>query len=72
MLANSGAVKFAWNESIMDSFAFYPSEPTLFYVISREKGQHIVTYRSDPCFAYVIFPLYRDMYAHAICVDSIT
>ncbi|KAI8379443.1 carotenoid oxygenase [Radiomyces spectabilis] len=52
LLANSGAVKYAWNESIMDSFSFYPSEPTLFYVISRSKGQVVANYRSDPCFAF--------------------
>ncbi|KAG0173544.1 hypothetical protein DFQ28_002152 [Apophysomyces sp. BC1034] len=52
LLANSGAVKFAWNESIMDSFTFYPNEPTLFYVVSRANGQHVATYRSDPCFAF--------------------
>ena len=55
LLANAGAVKYAWNESILDSFSFYPNEPTLFYVISREKGQHLVTYRSDACFGYVFF-----------------
>ncbi|KAI8140808.1 retinal pigment epithelial membrane protein-domain-containing protein [Fennellomyces sp. T-0311] len=52
LLANSSAVKYAWNESILDSCSFYPSEPTLFHVISREKGQHLVTYRSDACFAF--------------------
>jgi carotenoid cleavage dioxygenase-like enzyme len=36
----------------MDSFVFNPSEPTLFYVISRETGDVIATYRSDPCFAF--------------------
>ncbi|KAI9489556.1 carotenoid oxygenase [Zychaea mexicana] len=52
LLANSAAVKYAWNESVLDSFSFYPNEPTLFHVISREKGQHLVTYRSDACFAF--------------------
>lgn len=51
MLAHSSAVKFAWNESIMDSFSYYPAEPTLFYVISREKGQVIANYRAASCFA---------------------
>ncbi|KAI8379059.1 carotenoid oxygenase [Radiomyces spectabilis] len=50
MLVNSGAVKFTWNESILDSFSFSKTEPTLFYVISRETGQTISIYRSDPCF----------------------
>lgn len=45
-------VKYAWNESILDSFTFKDSEPTLFYVISREGQQHIATYRADACFAF--------------------
>jgi torulene dioxygenase len=44
-------VKFAWNESILDSFTFQHAEPTLFYVISREGQQHVATYRADACFA---------------------
>ncbi|CDH59175.1 betacarotene-monooxygenase [Lichtheimia corymbifera JMRC:FSU:9682] len=60
LLTNTGAVKFAWNESIMDSFSFYPSEPTLFYVISRDKGQHLVTYRADACFAFHHVNAYED------------
>lgn len=36
----------------MDSFSFKSSEPTLFYVISREKGDVVATYRSDPCFVF--------------------
>ncbi|KAI8075388.1 carotenoid oxygenase [Gilbertella persicaria] len=52
MLANSGGVKFNWNESIMDSFSFNSSEPTLFYVISRQKGEVVATYRSNPCFIF--------------------
>lgn len=36
----------------MDSFSFRANEPTLFYVISREKGDVIATYRSDPCFVF--------------------
>ncbi|KAI8098951.1 retinal pigment epithelial membrane protein-domain-containing protein [Halteromyces radiatus] len=52
MLAHSSAVKYAWNESIMDSFSYYPSEPTLFYVISREKGQVIANYQAPPCFGF--------------------
>ncbi|KAI7886393.1 retinal pigment epithelial membrane protein-domain-containing protein [Mucor mucedo] len=52
ILANAGGVKFNWNESIMDSFSFRATEPTLFYVISREKGDVIATYRSDPCFVF--------------------
>lgn len=52
ILANAGGVKFNWNESIMDSFSFRSSEPTLFYVISREKGDVVATYRSEPCFVF--------------------
>ncbi|KAL0078664.1 carotenoid oxygenase [Phycomyces blakesleeanus] len=52
LLANSGAVKYAWNESIMDSFTFCPTEPTLIYVISRSENKHVATYRTDPCFAF--------------------
>lgn len=36
----------------MDSFSFRSSEPTLFYVISREKGDVVAAYRSDPCFVF--------------------
>jgi hypothetical protein len=36
----------------MDSFSFKSSEPTLFYVISREKGDVVATYRSEPCFVF--------------------
>ncbi|KAI9316084.1 retinal pigment epithelial membrane protein-domain-containing protein [Dichotomocladium elegans] len=67
LLANTAAVKFSWNESIMDSFSFYPSEPTLFYVISREKGQHLVTYRADPCFAFHHVNAYEDGNDNVIC-----
>ncbi|KAG2183087.1 hypothetical protein INT44_006068 [Umbelopsis vinacea] len=50
--AQMAGVKFAWNESILDSFTFHNSEPTLFYVISREGQQHVATYRADACFAF--------------------
>ncbi|KAI8085398.1 retinal pigment epithelial membrane protein-domain-containing protein [Thamnidium elegans] len=52
ILANAGGVKYNWNENLMDSFSFRSSEPTLFYVISREKGDVVATYRSDPCFVF--------------------
>ncbi|GAB5592338.1 hypothetical protein Unana1_07238 [Umbelopsis nana] len=50
--AQMAGVKYAWNESILDSFTFKDSEPTMFYVISREGQQHIATYRADACFAF--------------------
>ncbi|RUS20826.1 hypothetical protein BC937DRAFT_94291 [Endogone sp. FLAS-F59071] len=52
LVANYAGIKFAWNESVLDSFTFTPSEPTLFYVISRESKKHIVTYRADAAFAF--------------------
>ncbi|KAI8878597.1 hypothetical protein K501DRAFT_277366 [Backusella circina FSU 941] len=79
-------MKFHWCESIMDSFAFNPSEPTLFYVISREKGEVIATYRSDPCFSFhhvnafeddrgsifVDMICYRDdTIARQLCIDTL-
>lgn len=44
----------------MDSFSFRSSEPTLFYVISREKGDIVATYRSDPCFVFNHINAYED------------
>ncbi|CAO3631670.1 unnamed protein product [Cunninghamella echinulata] len=52
MLAHSSAVTYAWNESILDSFSFYPSEPTVFYVISRKEKQVLASYRAPPCFSF--------------------
>ena len=46
-------MKYAWSESILDSFTFNSSQPTLFYVLSRENGKHVTTFRSESCFAYV-------------------
>jgi hypothetical protein len=60
MLANAGGVKYNWCESLMDSFSFRPNEPTLFYVISREKGEVTATYRSDACFAFNHVNAYED------------
>ncbi|CAG8705655.1 2425_t:CDS:2, partial [Scutellospora calospora] len=47
----SSGINFTWSDNIIDSFEFRPNEPTLFYVISREKKKHVATYKSDPCFA---------------------
>ncbi|CAO3676973.1 unnamed protein product [Rhizopus stolonifer] len=68
MLAHSGAVHFAWNESILDSFSFYPSEPTLFYVISRSEKQVVACYRSAACFSLNQVNAYEDVHGN-ITVD---
>ncbi|OZJ05214.1 hypothetical protein BZG36_02439 [Bifiguratus adelaidae] len=44
--------RFSWNESVMDSFEFTSREPTFFYIFSREKKEHVATYKTDPCFAF--------------------
>ncbi|CAO3598173.1 unnamed protein product [Absidia cylindrospora] len=72
MLAHSSAVKFAWNESIMDSFSYYPAEPTLFYVISREKGQVIANYRAPSCFGLNHANAFEDDDNGQLFVDIVT
>ncbi|KAL9539032.1 hypothetical protein MBANPS3_010512 [Mucor bainieri] len=76
ILANAGGVKYNWNESIMDSFSFRPSEPTLFYVISREKGDVVATYRSDPCFVFNHINAFEDdrdgVYLDMVCYPDDT
>ncbi|KAI9475500.1 MAG: carotenoid oxygenase [Benjaminiella poitrasii] len=69
MLANASGVKYNWNESIMDSFSFRPSDPTLFYVISREKGEVIAVYRSEPCFVFNHINAFEDN--DKVCIDMI-
>ncbi|KAI8355130.1 carotenoid oxygenase [Blakeslea trispora] len=66
MLANTGGVKFNWNESIMDSFSFQPSEPMLIYVISRQNGQVVATFRSDPCFVFNHVNAFEDDYGDVV------
>lgn len=66
MLANTGAVKFAWSESIMDSFDFYPSEPTIFYVISRKEKGVIACYRSMASFSLNQVNAYEDMQGNIV------
>ncbi|OBZ90414.1 Beta,beta-carotene 9',10'-oxygenase [Choanephora cucurbitarum] len=66
MLANTGGVKFNWNESIMDSFSFQPSEPMLIYVISRQNGQVVATFRSDPCFIFNHVNAFEDDYGNVV------
>ncbi|CAO3633186.1 unnamed protein product [Cunninghamella blakesleeana] len=71
MLAHSGAVTFAWNESILDSFSFYPSEPTVFYVISRKDKQVLASYRAPPCFSFNHVNAFEDNNGQ-IFVDIVT
>ncbi|KAI9279290.1 carotenoid oxygenase [Sporodiniella umbellata] len=66
MLAHSSAVHFAWNESILDSFSFYPSEPTLFYVISRTEKQVIACYRAAACFSLNQVNAYEDVHGNIV------
>ncbi|RCI02924.1 hypothetical protein CU098_005962 [Rhizopus stolonifer] len=66
MLANTGAVKFAWSESILDSFDFYPSEPTLFYVISRKQKEVVACYRSSACFSLNGINAFEDMHGNVV------
>lgn len=74
MLANSGAVKFAWSESILDSFNYYPSEPTLFYVVSRKDKDVISCYRSAACFSLNQVNAFEDVHGNIIidmvCYDD--
>jgi torulene dioxygenase len=66
MLANSGAVRFAWSESILDSFNFYPSEPTLFYVISRQDQQVISCYRAAASFSLNQVNAFEDVHGNIV------
>lgn len=66
MLANTGAVKFAWSESILDSFSFYPSEPTLFYVISRKDQQVIACYRAAASFSLNQVNAFEDVHGNIV------
>ncbi|KAJ8658906.1 hypothetical protein O0I10_005288 [Lichtheimia ornata] len=76
MLATSGGMKFSWNESILESFTFNRSQPTLFYVLSRQSGQHVATYRSDACFAFHHVNAFEDendnVYVDIICYPDDT
>ncbi|KAG1494874.1 hypothetical protein G6F46_005827 [Rhizopus delemar] len=75
MLANASGVKYNWCESIMDSFSFRSSEPTLFYVISRERRELIAIYRSEPCFIMNHINAYEEqdtIYLDMICYPDDT
>ncbi|KAI8972509.1 carotenoid oxygenase [Pilobolus umbonatus] len=71
MLPNAGGMKYNWCESILESFSFRQSEPTLFYVISRESGDVIATYRSDPCFVFNHINAYEDDSRDNVFIDMI-
>ncbi|KAI8382481.1 carotenoid oxygenase [Blakeslea trispora] len=71
MLANTGAVKFSWSESILDSFDFYPSEPTLFYVISRKDKDVIACYRSSASFSFHHANAFEDIHGNVV-VDLVS
>ncbi|CAG8771465.1 18111_t:CDS:2, partial [Acaulospora morrowiae] len=70
---NAG-INVKWSDNILDCFMFKPDEPTLFYVISREKKQHVATYRSDPCFAFHHINSFEDeddnIYLDIVCYDT--
>lgn len=66
MLANTGAVKFAWTESVLDSFNYYPSEPTLFYVVSRKDNDVIACYRSSASFSLNQVNAHEDVHGSVI------
>ncbi|KAI8979501.1 carotenoid oxygenase [Mycotypha africana] len=70
MLANTGAVKFAWSESVLDSFNFYSSEPTLFYVISRKEKAVIACYRAPASFSLNHVNAFEDMQGN-VMVDIV-
>lgn len=74
VLANTAAVKFAWNESILDSFDFYKSEPTLFYVISREAKDVIACYRAPASFSMNGINAFEDVHGNIqvdmVCYDD--
>ncbi|KAI8064729.1 carotenoid oxygenase [Gongronella butleri] len=60
LLAHSSAVKYAWNESIMDACSFYQNEPTVFYVISRKDKRVVASYQAASCFAFNHVNAYED------------
>jgi hypothetical protein len=74
MLANTSGVKFAWAESILNAFDFYPSEPTLFYVISRKSKGVIACYRSAASFSLNHVNAFEDAQANVVldmvCYDN--
>ncbi|KAI9243598.1 carotenoid oxygenase [Sporodiniella umbellata] len=75
MLANSNGVKYNWCESILDSFSFKSSEPTVFYVISREQRELVAMYRAPPCFIMNHINAYEEednVYLDMVCYEDDT
>ncbi|KAI9496647.1 retinal pigment epithelial membrane protein-domain-containing protein, partial [Zychaea mexicana] len=72
----ANGMKYAWSESILNSFTFNRSQPTLFYVLSRENGKHVATFRSEPCFAFHHVNAFEDdndnIYLDMICYPDDT
>ncbi|CAG8578316.1 11807_t:CDS:2, partial [Racocetra persica] len=70
----SSGINFTWSDNIVDSFEFKSNEPTLFYVISREKKQHVAIYKSDPCFAFHHINAFEDdndnLYLDIACYEN--
>ncbi|CAI2186466.1 9229_t:CDS:2 [Funneliformis geosporum] len=70
---NAG-INVKWSDSILDSLSYKPEEPTIFYVISRVKKQHIATYKSAPCFAFHHINAFEDdddnLYLDIVCYDN--
>ncbi|KAI7858508.1 retinal pigment epithelial membrane protein-domain-containing protein [Circinella umbellata] len=72
----ASGMKYVWSESILDSFTFNRSQPTLFYVLSRESGKHVTTFRSEACFAFHHINAFEDdndnIYLDMICYTDDT
>ncbi|CAG8635266.1 6434_t:CDS:2 [Ambispora leptoticha] len=74
LYGRNAGLNFKWSDNILDSFVFRPEEPTLFYVISRTKKKHVVTYKSDACFAFHHINAFEDdednVYMDIACYDN--
>ncbi|KAL1920081.1 uncharacterized protein VTP21DRAFT_1227 [Calcarisporiella thermophila] len=74
MIANYGGLRYNWADSLLDSFAFRSTEPTLFYVISRVEGAHIATYRADACFSFHHINAFEDeqdnLHLDLVCYET--
>ncbi|KAI8149736.1 retinal pigment epithelial membrane protein-domain-containing protein [Fennellomyces sp. T-0311] len=73
---SANGMKYSWNESILDSFTFNSSQPTLFHVISRETGKQVARFRSPACFAFHHVNAFEDdsdnIYIDMICYPDDT
>nr|CAG8599590.1 10747_t:CDS:2 [Entrophospora candida] len=74
LYGTSSTYNFKWSDNILDYFAFNPEEPTLFHLISRTKKQHILTYKSDACFAFHHINAFEDdednIFVDMSCYDN--